>query len=121
MYNIHPRFLQYYVICRCNYRIMELNISRENTVYLVGYSTGQYDDFYIINIFITENEEVAKKWVEKFNKIHSVWKKYFKERFEDAEGYWIDTEKEEDYQHWDRYYQITEINGAFYKPIKFRQ
>ena len=92
---------------------MELNISRKNTVYLVGYSTGQYDDFYIVNVFITENEEIAKKWVEKFNKIHSVWKKYFKERFEDAE-------KEEDYQHWDRYYQITEINSAFYKPIKFR-
>ena len=92
---------------------MGLNISRKNTVYLVGYSTGQYDDFYIVNVFITENEEIAKKWVEKFNKIHSVWKKYFKERFEDAE-------KEEDYQHWDRYYQITEINSAFYKPIKFR-
>ena len=38
-------------------------------MYVVGYSAGQYEDSYDDNVFITNSEEKAKKWCEKFDRI----------------------------------------------------
>ena len=47
-------------------------------MYIVKYSSGSWDDYGVSDIFVTDNLEIAEKWVNKFNtKIKRLPKKRF--------------------------------------------
>ena len=48
-------------------------------MYIVYYTTGLYDDFTKIPVFVTDNENKASDWVVKFNKILDKWSDYYDE------------------------------------------
>ena len=81
----------------------------ENKHYLVSYSTGMYDDFQIHILFVTEDEELAKKYCEKFNSIRERWFGYYKELLI----------KDSPLKNWERA-GFLEINKCFYKEIEKR-
>lgn len=83
-------------------------------MFIVQYSTGCYDDYMRHNIFVTENEEVAKAYVEKHNKVLTKWQKYW-EQFENAD-HWMEDETRD----WNRWYEITNRNVAYYDKINVR-
>ena len=45
--------------------------------YKCYYTCGEYDDYQIIDVFITNNLNKAKRWSSKFNKIIKKWKLYY--------------------------------------------
>ena len=75
---------------------------------VVKYSEGMYDDFCVHDIFATMDEEKAKAYVEKFNRIINKWQVYW------------DTIVNDDTYNYNRYYQITDINRAWYDKIEIR-
>lgn len=76
-------------------------------MFIVSYSTGKDDDYYKVDVFVTDKESIAEKWVEKFNKKLNIWKPFYEKRYHDD---YISI----------RYYQVCEINEAFYNKIKAR-
>jgi hypothetical protein len=83
-------------------------------MWVVKYTTGTYDDFMRHNIFVTENEELAKAYVEKHNKVLTKWQKYW-EQFENEDDWMEDPTKD-----WNRWYQIVNRNEAYYDKIDVR-
>jgi hypothetical protein len=47
-------------------------------MYIVYYTTGSYDDFTRVPVFVTDNENKASDWVLKFNKIFDKWLDYYR-------------------------------------------
>lgn len=45
--------------------------------YLVGYSTGCYDDWTVHNLFVTFDEEIALNYMDKFNRILEALKEHY--------------------------------------------
>jgi len=90
-------------------------------MFLVKYSSGSYDDWYEIAIFVTQSEDVAKAYVEKFNNLLEKWKPIV----EEGQNKNRDLEyKKSDFSEYCtigfRYYDITEINEAKYELIEER-
>ncbi len=83
-------------------------------MWVVKYTTGTYDDFMRHNIFVTKNEELAKAYVEKHNKVLTKWQKYW-EQFENEDDWMEDPTKD-----WNRWYQIVNRNEAYYDKIDVR-
>lgn len=48
-------------------------------MYLVEYSSGQYEDYRTYQIFVTDNEQVAIAYINKFNAILKKWQEYYLE------------------------------------------
>ena len=86
-------------------------------IYIVKYSSDNYDDYTETEIFATFDKKKAEKYVKRFNKLLKKWKKYFFERF-GSPCYEIN---ENDYYIFYRYITITEINRCFLTEIKIRQ
>jgi hypothetical protein len=87
-------------------------------MYLVQYSVGDWDS-YTVNIFVTDNEELAKLYVEKFRSKLKKWKGYYAEMF----GIDSDLFCLEDYaqnKYYDRFCQIMDTNNAYYLKIELR-
>jgi hypothetical protein len=82
---------------------------------LVYYTTGCYDDFTRITIFVTEDEELAKRYVEKFNRILKYWKDYWYTIVN--EDNWLEDD-EYDFIRWN---QVTETNQAYFEKIEVRK
>jgi hypothetical protein len=90
------------------------------THYIARYSTGSYEDYTNIDVFVTEDKELVERWVEKFNSKLECWKDYFK-RFGNAYyNYTILDEAFYDKVNNDAFYRVMECNGAFYSEIEFR-
>lgn len=73
-----------------------------NKMYIAGYERGCWDDHEVVYIFVTDNEEVAKAWVERFQRI-------------------LDTQEQLpnfEYDNWEKH--MSGINSAFYKEIEKR-
>ena len=87
----------------------------KSEMFLVYYTYGGFDDFTRISIFVTEDEELAKRYVEKFNRILKYWKDYWNTIVN--EDNWLDND-EYDFRRW---YKITETNEAQYKNIEVRK
>ena len=49
------------------------NNNEKQYILIVKYSEGMYDDFCVHDIFATMDEEKAKAYVEKFNRIIEKW------------------------------------------------
>ena len=83
-------------------------------MWIVKFTTGSYDDFARHNIFVTENEELAKAYVKKHNETLIKWQKYW-EQFENAD-HWMEDETKD----WNRWYEIVNRNEAYYDKIDVR-
>ena len=77
-----------------------------NKMYVVSYSIGSYEDYYEINIFVTDKIETAISYVAKFNKLLKRLKGKCDKQYEEL--------------HWNRCWEIEEVNGCFYKAIETR-
>jgi hypothetical protein len=96
--------------------VKELTIDK---VYLVKYSQGDYDDIEVIDIFVTFNEETATNYMNRFNCLLEKYKKFYS-KFEevDSRGHkWIKDEYDDYYERW---YQLTSINGCFIVEMEIR-
>lgn len=87
--------------------------------YLCYYSVGQYDDYRVNNVFVTNNIKSAKIWIKKFNNIAKEWKLYYSQYEEDKHSFtWIKDEYVEKY--YDRWSSLRSINKANFEEIEFR-
>ena len=87
--------------------------------YIVYYSSGEYDDYKEVCIFVTESKNKAVRYAQKFNRILKKWKLYFA-NFEKNIGIsWYDHEKH-GFTHYNRWYQIKGINGCRVNEIERR-
>ena len=57
-------------------------MTQENSIYLVGYSTGYEQQYDETISFVTANEETAKAYVEKFNRVISKYIDHADARFD---------------------------------------
>jgi hypothetical protein len=87
-------------------------------MYLVQYSVGDWDS-YTVNIFVTDNEELAKLYVEKFRTKLKKWKDYYVKMF-GIDSDWIYSEDNVQNKHYNRFCQIMEVNNAYYLKIEIR-
>lgn len=89
------------------------------SIYLVKYEGGDHDGYYDVIIFATQNLNIAKKYIAKFNKILRKWKKHYKQYETKQFGFnWI--KEEHTQQHFDRWYQLRNISKAYYIEIEVR-
>jgi hypothetical protein len=81
-------------------------------IYLVSYSYEEYwEQLEIVDVFTTYDEIKAKAYVDKFNAKLNKWKRHFEPLHVVEEAWEIDNP---------RYWQIMEINKAFYTKIEVR-
>jgi len=88
-------------------------------MYIVRYCGGSYDDWYEVNVFVTDKKTTATKYVIKFNKMLKKWKKHYNQ-FESKElgMNWIKEEYVE--QHFNRWDSLQNINSCYWSEIEFR-
>lgn len=83
-------------------------------MYLVQYSTGDWVDHCAHEVFVTEDEEKAKKFVLKFNDLVSKWSDYYSSL--DLSN----VPEERNSIVWERRRMFEDINNAFYTEIEIR-
>lgn len=89
-----------------------------NEIYVVVLSSGFYDDYCASNHFATFDFEVAKAWIEKYNRILVKWQKYYT-GIHDIED---EPEEQDDSPYWNtlnRYYDIYDRHLASIETVKF--
>jgi hypothetical protein len=87
-------------------------------MYLIQYSVGDWDS-YTVNIFVTDNEELAKLYVEKFRTKLKKWKDYYSKMFGiDSDLFCLEDELQN--KHYNRFCQIMNTNNAYYLKIELR-
>lgn len=92
-------------------------------IYIVSYSSGDYEDYSNKIIFATMSKSKATKYVTRFNKILKKWKDYYK-IYEEKKIWsnklltWIKDEYVE--KHYDRWYMLQNINKCRYIEIELR-
>jgi transcription elongation factor GreA-like protein len=78
--------------------------------YLVYYDYGSHGDYSQVELFVTKDFEVAKKYIDKFNAMLSKWEDYYNklyiEDFSERIG--------------NRFYKLQEINKATITKVEFR-
>jgi hypothetical protein len=87
-------------------------------MYLVQYSVGDWDS-YTVNVFVTDDEEVAKAYVEKFRTKLKKWKDYYEKMF-GVDSDWLYSDSSLESKHYNRFCQIMEVNNAYYLKIEVR-
>jgi hypothetical protein len=95
-----------------------MELCKMGKIYIVGYSKGSYSDYREINIFATSKKSIAIKYVTRFNKILKQLEEDNK-RFEspDCVMNWI---KDDCHQYYRRWYEVREINNAFWEELGLR-
>ena len=83
-------------------------------MWIVQHSEGSYDSYCVHDIFATTDEEKAKAYVEKFNRIICKWQDYWETIVKDEN--WEDNDK---YDFW-RWNQINDMGRAWYDKIEIR-
>lgn len=83
-------------------------------MYLISYLYGSHADSSLINLFVTDSEEAAKSYVEKFNRVLWAFVDHNK-RYNDHRGEY-DSDKW-GYGYYLRWVKSREINEAFYTKI----
>ena len=78
-------------------------------MYLVYYSEGRYEDYYVRNLFVTADIEKAQAYADKFNKLLSKLKQW---HYDDVD-YYSDSLYE-------RLVMINDINGCYISEIEVR-
>jgi hypothetical protein len=91
----------------------------KNKIFVVIYSTGNYEDYHTVMIFATTKKSTATKYVTKFNNILKKWKKYYSQFEDNKMGFnWIKEEYIE--QHSDRWNALRNINKCFWEEVEVR-
>lgn len=85
-------------------------------IYIVSYSTGEYEDYREHNIFATFDKKEAFKYVKRFNSLIDKWYNHYSQYNGDYR--WIKDEFADKY--FPRWYMLHELNDCFYKEIKVR-
>jgi hypothetical protein len=92
----------------------------ENKLYVAKYSSGSYDDYYSVSVFVSDDKEFVQKWVEKFNTKLEYWKEYFKQFGDESFDCKVLDSRHYNISYYDRFYQIMECNKAFIDEIEYR-
>jgi hypothetical protein len=99
--------------------IKKLKQTNMNTIYLVHYSGGYYDDYFVDTIFATPDKSVAEKYVKKFNDMLNKWREYYSQFEIDEEGTrWIAPEHVE--KKFARWNSIEYIHECYFTQIEVR-
>ena len=91
------------------------NNNEKQYMLVVKYSSGSWDDYFVHDVFATTDEEKAKVYVEKFNRIIEKWHIYWS-TIVNKDDDWLD----DDTYNYNRYHQIIDINRAWYDKIEIR-
>jgi hypothetical protein len=86
-------------------------------MYIVKYSSGSWDDYGVTNVFVTDNLEIAEKWVNKFNAKVEYWKEILKQYY-DEDGFLDEKYYHSPVSRW--FWNIKDINNAFFDEIELR-
>lgn len=78
-------------------------------MYLVEYSSGQYEDYRTYQIFVTDNEQVAINYINKFNAILKKWQEFY-----------FEYSNNPDNPYHQREYDLFEVHGATKTEIEVR-
>lgn len=88
-------------------------------MYIVKYCGGGHDEYYTIDIFITDKKSTATKYVTKFSKLLKKWNTYYEQFEGDEFGMkWIKDEHAE--KHFDRWNCLKNINNCYWEEIDVR-
>ena len=96
-------------------------------IYIVYYSTGEYEDYRECNIFATFDKQKAIAYVRRFNSLKDKWYKHYSKYngnyrwiYSKYNGNyrWIKDEFVEKY--FNRWYFMHELNDCSYKKIEVR-
>jgi len=89
-----------------------------DSIYIVSYKTGYYEDRNVVTIFATTKKSTATKYVTKFNKLVKKWYNYYKQFTHMKWG--VPSMKEEYMQYYDRWNQLSDISYCYWKEVKLR-
>lgn len=84
-------------------------LSENKFIWIVQHSTGDWDNYALINLFITESEDVAKTYVNKFNEVLDKWKKHMDVTWRENSNY-----------NFERWNTIENTNPSWYDKIEIR-
>lgn len=82
-----------------------------NFMYIVSYTQGEWDDYAVMDVFVTQDENKARAWVDKANRILEYYKVWY---IENKFSYSINVETPK------RFWCLDKINTAFYTTIEIR-
>ena len=78
-------------------------------MYIVYYTTGSYDDFTRVPVFVTNDKSKASKWVLKFNKMLDKWSEYYEKNRSELPFTMIEN-----------IIYFTEVGEAYFEQIEIR-
>jgi uncharacterized protein (DUF1330 family) len=90
-------------------------------MFVVNRKGGSWDDAYTESLFVTQDEEVAKKYCHKANEVF----KRIKMRFYEIDSELEDLDDESTrrnllLQWWCKYHTLSDVNSNDYEPIEVR-
>lgn len=88
-------------------------------MYIVKYSSGSYEDYCEICVFVTINKSRATKYVTKLNKLVKKWREYYKQ-FEGDDGLCSDWISDDHLDKFNRWYSLKQFNNAYWEEIEIR-
>jgi len=89
-----------------------------NKIYIVSYSTGEYEDWTEISLFATFDMEKAVAYCKKFNEMWKRWSEHYTQYTSVGLGHnWI---KDEHMQYFERWWMVKNMNGCGWREIEIR-
>jgi hypothetical protein len=92
-----------------------MTLSDSPTIFIVKYTHGDWDGFVRVNVFATYDEEIAKAYCEKFNRILKKWKSYWAQ-YVNSDN-WLEPSN----IHFERWLYIDKTNEAYYDKLEIRK
>lgn len=91
-------------------------------MFIIKRSEGSWDDYFEKDIFITEDEEVAKKYCEKANSLLPKLKEFYNQLDEETDNMdeFTEDKKKLITKLWIKYKGFNDISNWFYKKIELR-
>lgn len=91
-------------------------------MFIIKRSEGSWGDYFEKDIFITENEEVAKKYCDKANNLLPKLKEFYNQLDEEADimDEFTEYKKKLITKLWIKYKRFNDISIWFYKEIELR-
>ena len=88
-------------------------------MYIAKYSSGEWDDYYQVAVFVSADKEKVTNWVDKFNRIHKEYLKMYEPYLTHEYMFpYIAEEYVEKYG--DKWFCLKNINEAFLEEIELR-
>lgn len=92
-------------------------------MFIVKIQGGSWDDYYTSNMFVTFDEDKAKSYVEKYNRILEAYKDFYKKFTEDRYGDGSFESMKEDadsMEYFDRWIALDNITRCYYEELEQR-